>query len=255
MKDEVIVLGCGPAGLLAAHAVNMCGREPVVLSRKVRSPIGGAQFLHEPIPHVARKEDAETVRFVKRGSAAIYAKKIYGDMAAPTSWDGYEEGEHTVWNMRRAYGILWEMYSGCIVEEEVTPGMVEGLASQGDMVISSIPLRATCPDPQDYEWKSQTVWIEYGTDVHTEADDMEIIYNGRSGSAWYRASNLFGWKGVEWSEPIEGAVEITKPLYSSFPGVVGVLNVGRYGQWKKGVLVHDAYNDVMDYFTEMDYHG
>lgn len=130
--------------------------------------------------------------------------------------------------------------------------MVEGLASQS-LVISSIPLRATCPNPQDYEWVSQPVWIEYGQDVDVNAGDMEIIYSGLRGHGWYRQSNLFGWKGIEWAYPVDNAVEIAKPLWSSFPGVDGVLNVGRYGQWKKGVLVHDAYNDVMDYFTEEDY--
>ena len=245
--EQVAVLGCGPAGLLAAHAVTFTGREVVIYSRKQKSPIGGAQYLHRPIFAIANKKEAETVRFVKRGSAAIYAQKVYGDMSAPTSWDTYEEGEHQVWNMRSAYAALWDMYEDCIVDTEINPDFVHELSKKVE-VISSVPKKVICPNPQNYTWRSQPVWIEYGQNVYCEAGDMEIVMSGRKADAWYRSSNIFGWKGVEWSRPEPGAVEITKPLSTNYPDPPGVVSVGRYGKWKKAELIHHAFEDVLDHF-------
>lgn len=251
--EQIAVLGCGPAGLLAAHAVVRGGKEPIIFSRKQKSPIGGAQYLHRSIPGISPPEEAEVVTFVKTGSGAVYAKKVYGDMSAKTSWDEYSEGDHKVWNMRDAYARLWREYESQIVDTEINPAWVEATAKDME-VVSSVPLKAICPEPERYYWHSQPVWIEYGQNIYCEAGDMEIIYSGRKAHEWYRSSNIFGWKGVEWPRQEPGAVEITKPLSSTFPGVPGVLPVGRYGKWKKGELIHHAYEDVLDYMGVWETH-
>lgn len=252
MPDQVFVLGCGPAGLLAAHAAAISGRDPVILSRKIKSPIGGAQYLHREIPGIMRVDEAETVTFIKKGSEAIYAKKVYGDMAAKTSWSDFESGDHSVWNMREAYSRLWDEYEDLIVDQEVNPHVVEELV-EDSVVICSIPKRATCESPSRYRWNSQPVWIEYGQEVEADCGDMQIVYSGLSSHGWYRCSSIFGWNGVEWPEPVEGAVEIHKPLSTDFEGIPGVLYVGRYGKWQKGVLAHEAFDDVLDHFLLEDF--
>lgn len=230
----------------------MTDREPIIYSRKVKSPIGGAQYLHEPIPGITKDSEAEAITFAKRGSEAIYAQKVYGDMSAETSWGQFEVGEYMVWNMRETYSRLWDEYESCILDEEITPGMVEGLAKVM-LVVSSIPKRAICPRPASYSWSSQPVWIQYGQDLEAPCRDMEIVYNGRKEPRWYRASNLFGWKGIEYPCEVPDAVEITKPLRTNFPDPAGVLCVGRYGRWEKGVLAHDGFRRTFDALMREDF--
>lgn len=248
MQEKAIILGCGPAGLLAAHAAALSGVDDlVIISRKRRSPIGGAQYLHREIPGITDSMDPSEVTFVKKGSAAVYAKKVYGDMSAITSWDLYAEGKYEIWNMRQAYDILWDMYEPLIVDAPVDYESVRAMSKEGQ-VISTIPKRAACPNPEAFVWQSQPVWLEYGTNVPTSADDMEIVYSGLVGDRWYRQSNMFGWRGIEYPAQQENAVEVSKPLYTSFEGDPDVIYAGRYGEWKKGVLVHDAFEKVINYY-------
>src|SRR5262245_15995908 len=86
---RVVVLGCGPAGLLAAHAASLYGCDVRILSIRQPSIISGAQFLHEHIPGVTGDIDGH-VLFMKAGTAGGYAKKVYGNSRIPTSWDLWE---------------------------------------------------------------------------------------------------------------------------------------------------------------------
>lgn len=49
---NIAILGCGPSGLVAAHAAMQINinKRVSVFSRNLRSPIYGAQYLHQPIP-------------------------------------------------------------------------------------------------------------------------------------------------------------------------------------------------------------
>lgn len=248
MSEPVLVLGCGPAGLLAAHAVALSGRQPIILSRKVPSSIGGAQYLHSEIPGLSLQPYECTFR--KVGTRGGYALKVYGGEDHPTSWEKYEAGAHRVWNMRDAYQRLWAEYHGAIVDREVTPELVEKLA-EDNRVISTIPKIATCPNPQDFDWRQQAVWIMYGEDVpNVEARDMEILMSGDPTHRWYRQSNLFGWKGIEFPFEVPGGVKVLKPVATTYPGVPNVRHMGRYGEWRKEVLVHDVFWDTIKMMEE-----
>jgi hypothetical protein len=251
MAEVVYVLGCGPAGLLAAHAVALAGHEPRILSRKVKSEIGGAQYLHSEIPGIARPEEAWTITFIKCGSMQGYAKKVYGDPDMKTSWETYEKGDHEVWNMRQAYDRLWAEYEHQIQDIQLNPTDVEHLAEH-TFVISTVPKMALCPDPQNYDWHQQPVWIRYGQTVRDcIALPEEIIMSGNEEDVWYRQSNLFGWKGVEFPVEVGGSVRIMKPLSTTYPGVPGVLHLGRYGEWRKTVLVHEVFHRAHQFLTEI----
>lgn len=252
MSNEIVyVLGCGPAGLLAAHAVALAGHEPVILSKKVKSQIGGAQYLHSEIPGVASTQEATPIVFTKWGCRSGYAKKVYGDPEMKTSWEVYKEGPHLIWNMRQAYDRLWEEYHNQIEDAELNPASVEMLAA-GHFVISTIPKIATCPNPADYDWHQQPVWIRYGEDVSDcEARPYEIIMSGDEEDVWYRQSNLFGWKGVEFPCEVGGSVKIQKPISTTYPGVPGVLHLGRYGEWRKAVLVHEVFHRAASFMGEI----
>ena len=48
----VYVIGCGPAGLAAAHAARGMGREVVIFAPKKMSALRGPLLLQQPIPGI-----------------------------------------------------------------------------------------------------------------------------------------------------------------------------------------------------------
>lgn len=249
----VAILGCGPAGLLAAHAAVQTGYRPVIFSVKRPSVIGGAQFLHIPVEGVTREEPDAVVQFVKDGWQPFYANKIYGDPGAPTSWNAYHGGEHRVWNMQAAYHRLWQLYGHLIVDRQVNMAFLSQLLEQQKFkaIISSIPLRAICY--HHHEFRAEYVYIVNGVNVG-DVPDNTIIYGGRPSYPWYRQSHLFGHRSIEFprSHQPPGGTKVYKPLSHDCTCWDGhITRVGRYGQWTKGVLIHNAYEDARDVLLKL----
>src|SRR4029450_12844279 len=142
---NVCILGCGPAGLLSAYAVAQSGGRVTIISKKVKSKIPGAVFLHEPIPYLTAPEPDGVVRFIKHGNKQGYAKKVYGNMDADCSWDLFEEGERPAWSMFKLYDQLWKHFEERIIYMSVSPMNMAKIMSEGfDIVITRIPLPFIC---------------------------------------------------------------------------------------------------------------
>lgn len=248
--SKVAILGCGPAGLLAAHAVSRAGIAPNVFSLKKKSTLGGAQFLHEPIPGVTDEDPEAFLQFFHWGTDQGYASKIYGDPEAPTSWSRYE-GEVPAWSLKMAYDVLWRMYEGIVLEAEVSSELMAGLFNTYDLVLSTIPPQSYCTD-QRHLFSSQDVWI-HEPDFEVLRDNV-IIYNGEDAPPWYRASRIFGLQSVEYPQKPVGteAFKISKPLMTTCTCFKDrLVRLGRFGMWSKRTLVHDAYRGAQDALLKM----
>lgn len=267
---KVAVLGCGPAGLMAAHAATLAGAtEVAIFSRRRKSELYGAQYLHSPIPGMTDNPPVP-VRYQLRGSVEAYRAKVYGD-----SWDGEVSpdehlGDHNAWDIRATYNNLWDRYSGRVYGTELSRNWVRNLmyvemeSGRFDHVISSIPKHATCDDPT-HEFKGQSVWAlgdapERGIFAgdYVELENNVVVCNGLprgpfGSDGWYRASKVFGYSTVEWpvmdapgiTQP-EGATSLIKPLATNCDCWSGMIYVGRFGRWEKGVLADSAFHDVLD---------
>lgn len=244
---KIAVLGCGPAGLLAAHGAIQSGAEVSILSVKQPSRIGGAQFIHKAIPGVTKDAPDTLIDFVKKGSEHGYAKKVYNDSLARTSWGEYSEGPHSAWNMRGVYGQLWGMYHSRIVDLKVTHVGIGQMLGDGYKVFSTIPRSALCVRPDlNHVFTKQDVWIQMPEAVHPPEDD-KIIYSGRDEDPWYRYSQLFGVRSWEFAMPVPDAIGIAKPLRtncSCWAGNRNLFTFGRYGRWDKWQLAHSAYEQA-----------
>ena len=232
---NITVLGCGPAGLLAAHAAFQAGHTPRIVSRKVRSKIGGAQYLHTHIPDLTHRDPEDYVEFEYRGDARGYAQKVYGVADAPTSWGDYQ-GRVPIWNMRQAYDELWKRYES-YVEDQVVTSDLSAIGS--GLILSTVPRKLLCD--RNHQFISQEVSIWY---AKAERKDNQIIYNGNPDTPWYRYSHLFGWESIEWPNapaPDSDLVRVVKPLYTDCTCYPKVVKLGRYGRWEKKILSHDAY--------------
>lgn len=247
---KVAVLGCGPAGLMAAHAVHRAASEVHIYSKKVRSPMGGAQYLHKPIPDITGSKGQGTITYCKVGTAACYAEKVYGDRTMKTSWELFE-GVVRAWSLAEAYGKLCMRYWNLVEDRELYPQDVPELCEAYDLVVSTIPASLLCERRDEHSFLGQGVVLVPKAKVQV---NNLVLYNGRPANQdpWYRTSRIFDEGWTEYSidhapksygvQP--GAVRGIKPLRHTCTCHDSRLNFvrqGRFGRWEKGVLTHDAY--------------
>lgn len=269
---NVCVLGCGPAGLLAAHAATQCGHEVEIISKKQPSVITGAQYLHERIEGITEREP-EQLWYAKVGTAAGYAAKVYGKHDHPTSWHVFPDGPQDAWPLGAAYAQLRHMYwdkvmdiwelggDGGVQQGEITAPDIMGLCDKYDQVLCTIPAQGLC-HRHEHQFEGQQVLIMKAPVLPVQ---NLIIYNGRDGEPWYRTSNIFGYCSSEYSLAVPAVRNRVEQLTDGLGGWRGIKPVstdcdchqdwtnfhrlGRFGKWQKGVLVTDAYREAMDLFT------
>lgn len=246
---NVCILGCGPAGLLSAFACTQRGFDVTIISKKQKSTIPGAVFLHEKIPGLTNVKPDGVVYFRKHGTKQGYAQKVYGSPDAKCSWDLFPEGARHAWSMFRMYEYLWDTFEYLIHDRVVTPEFLRK-RYDFDLMISTIPVPSICY--QGHRFDSQNVFILNQAVNHRL--DNEIVYNGMVKDNWYRMSKIFGHGSTEstiafpWDyEFIQGYKIATgyKPITTDCTCFPHVARVGRFGQWKKGVLVHHAYEQTI----------
>ena len=259
-KRRAAVLGCGPAGLFAAHALVEVGWEVDIFSNKRRSEMFGAQYLHAPIHGLV--ERGTVLRYELLGSPEGYRRKVYGDRPDVTSVSPEQyAGHHEAWDIRAAYYDAWDRYADLIRHR---PGIdhrgIEELlnANVYKLILSSLPAPVICY--RRHQFRSQQVWAigdapERGIFSPVKPGGADkVICNGQTTPAWYRASNVFGYNTVEWPEgnkpPISNVASVIKPISTDcdcWTGPRPILHrIGRYGTWTKGVLSHQAYDKAKE---------
>lgn len=257
---NVTVLGCGPAGLMAAHAAAINGCDVVIVSKKRKSEMFGCQYLHRPIPLVSNGAGIK-VDYQTRGTRRQYVEKVYGRQArGVVGSPELLEKEHLAWDIREAYDELWKIYSPYIIDETIDwdrGNMIRGTRvwQDCDLLVSSIPAPALCLRPQEHEFFVEEIWTvgdapERGVFSPVGVDEFTVICNGEDEPAWYRAANVFGYNTVEWpgrmerKPPFEEVKKIQKPVRTTCDCWPQILRVGRFGRWQKGILSHEAFESV-----------
>jgi hypothetical protein len=197
------------------------------------------------------------VYFAKVGHEDGYAMKAYGEPRATASWEVFTEAAvKPAWPLTEAYDMLWNLYSDLVQEAVIYRDDIDGLSSEADLVFNSIPAKPLCTD-DEHRFEAQDVVF---TREEIIGVDNLIVYNGRMTEDWYRASRLFGHSTVEYAIHGPGssvydkarrtdAVSGYKPVrtncncHSEHPNVI---RIGRYGRWKRGVLVNHAYYEALE---------
>jgi hypothetical protein len=261
---KIAILGCGPSGLVAAHAaMNRPGPSQVhVFSEKIPSAIYGAQYLHQPIPGITNTipghSEPEIIRYRMRGAPESYLRKVYGDAWDGTVSDDLKDQAHVAWDLRSTYEDLWIRYSS-LVRSYIFPkndpaGLVrtvQAILDRYDLVINTIPRPALCLG--SHKFVSTQIWAlgeMPGRNFPIECEDNIIEYNGDSTPAWYRASRMFGHSTVEWpghvaKPPLQGVARVHKPLRHNCNCWDGeITHLGRMGRWQNGTLLHHVYADM-----------
>lgn len=264
---KMLILGSGPAGLLAAHAASYAseyGVQIAIVSEGKKSELFGCQYLHGPIPGLDLR--TTTVEYKLAGDAAGYAQKVYGSrLMAGTVSPSSLTGSHPAWDIRQAYDQLWNRWEPYITPMTLTPMDIMPLLEfhLPDMVVSSIPLPVLCQN-EDHAFRAEECWAlgdapERGQHVPVPCPPDTVVCNGTSDTGWYRVSHIFGYKTAEWpglrpKPPLSGVTRFRKPLATTCDcwqpeGRATtqrdyIHRVGRYGTWTKGVLSHEAFHQT-----------
>jgi len=265
VTKSVAILGCGPSGLMAAHAAAMSKWDFRIYSKKQESRLYGAQYLHAAIPGLESGE-TKTVKYQIMGTPEQYRHKVYGE-----AWDGTVSPEdfleqHYAWNLRSAYRQLWCRYREQIVDFELSPSNMYLIDNtyQADLVISTIP--RTVWDNDNSHFERINIWALGDTEMPRveppyRPEAFTVMCDGRPATPWYRVSNIFGYCTVEWPQwwntpfasvtpPVQGAALVAKPLVYTGSAAQDFIHLGRYAQWTKGVLTSDVFFDAMKVFAD-----
>lgn len=252
---QIVILGAGPSGLMAAHAVAQRGYRPRLLDVHPIKPDGqtaGVFYLHAPC-------DLEIMcEFVSvssvGGSAETYCRKVYGDSATAiyTSFPTQSKIE-LVYDGMGAMGLLWDRYEPYI--ERTRPlnweDVVGPIALDSDLVINTIPLDLLTGMRMPFA----RTWVYT---VDQGGDEAFVHYDGRPEVPWYRISNIFGRMTTEFVPGIDPRSMIVNTGIGKLRNVRKVINApdlipsttanvfltGRYGSWDKHCLTHNVYERV-----------
>jgi len=266
MMKTAVVLGAGPAGLMAVHALvhSRLFGEVRVLARGEKSTMYGAQYLHQPIPDIF--VPSTVVRQVLKGEPEEYARKVYGELYDPLLPNSVEQydGDRKAWDIRSAYNMLWAKYSDRIEnidysDKKAMSESISRLFDSNSLLFNTMPRQLLCTNV-DHQFKKMAIWAvgdapDLGVTAPFSCHNDSIVCNGMDVPSWYRASKVFGMTTVEWPDasrpPIDHVVQVSKPISTNCDCWPLIKHYGRYGQWKKGVLAHTAFFEVRDWVEQM----
>lgn len=243
MGKKVLVIGSGPAGLMAAHAAELYTSNIHIMGNPSASFIGGAQYLHRHIPDLTDELPEDMVSYRYFGTPEAYSQKVYGRPDAPVSW-GKWEGDQPAWNLLEAYRKLWFSYGPFVEQRQLQPEDIYTMCSEYDLVINSAPRPAFCL--HNHEFGRQVLFVRELQDM--PAFSTYVLYNGEPDVEWARESCLWGrtYRESPWQFTPEVGVSVAKPTGHACTchPFDNYLLVGRYGSWDKDKLTHHAYEEV-----------
>jgi hypothetical protein len=234
---------------MAAHGAVLSGASELrIFSKKRKSELFGAQYLHAPIPDISRNGPV-TVEYKLLGTAAGYRAKVYGDDYNGTVSPEDLTERHLAWDIRETYDRLWGLYAEYVQDFPLDPLSVNAIREgKPDVIFNSIPRPVLCK--VGHQFKGTKIWAagdapERGKMIpYKQCPTNAVLCNGDPESAWYRLSNIFGHRTVEFPDyarpPIEVA-EVMKPTFTNCDCSDDMVHVGRYGRWEKGWLSHEAF--------------
>lgn len=251
---KIAILGCGPAGMFAAHAAasefGICSKEDLVIYSKPRkSFMRGAQYLHRAIPGLSG--NSFEVEYKLEGTVDGYRTKVYGDTSDVLVSPETLVGTAPAWDIREAYDRAWELYQGHILQVNLLDQgqtFYNNLVDNFDMVISTVPADVICQNDEHKFW-SERVWVTdfIKTEGKFESRDNLVICSGDPEDWWYRQSRIHGWENTEFpaknkpNAPEGHLWYVEKPIRTDCNCHPEIHREGRYGRWQKGVLSHEAF--------------
>ena len=264
---RVAVVGCGPAGLAAAHAAHGHGASVTIFSPGEPSPQAGPLLLQRPIPGITTSHPHGYIKqLVIGGSILDYRYKLYGDINININGNILQPG-YAAWDHFAAYRAMWDLYmreDGDRVRRVTCqfsgPGLAEiSRSGEWDLIVSTAPLNRLCFN-WDHEFTSAAVVVTPRAEYPDQPDDT-IIFNAGDEYPWVRSSRIFGNEVTEWlpgtqltshAIALPGSRTVRKPISTDCNCFPMVLLTGRFGSWRNETWVPDAYYDTLTALVSID---
>jgi hypothetical protein len=255
---KIAVIGCGPAGLAAAHAAHGLGAGVTIYSPGIKSPQRGPLVLQRPIPAISTDHpDGYIKQLVIGGSILDYRYKLYGDINISIQGNILAEGYHC-WKFIETYDKLWDLYMtpgngrAAHVIQEVDPVSIRDIVNEFDLVVNTAPLNKLCYKAHEFTFK--VVEITMGRSYPDQPEDT-TIFNAGNYFPWVRSAWLLGNECTEWLPGTVPAgidsITIRKPIGHDCKCYPDVLLTGRFGAWRNETWVDTAYYDTRNAIVSM----
>jgi hypothetical protein len=242
---KVIVIGCGPAGLAAAHAAKGLGADVQILAPKKKTPQNGPLVVQRPIPGINTDHPDGTIRQVVIGGTILdYRYKLYGDINIGINGDILKPNYHA-WRLPETYQTLWDMYQDSVTDYEVPPPHMIKLHQEADLVVSTANAERMCSNPRRHTFISKSVAISQQGSLAGQPDNVTFFSAGER-PRWVRTSKLFGVCATEWrvEDAPPGCRIIHKPISTDCDCYPHILRTGRFGAYRNEVWIDSAYWDT-----------
>lgn len=239
----VEVIGCGPAGLAAAHAAKGLGADVVIYAPKAMTPQRGPLLMQRPIPGINTGHPDGTIhQVVINGSILDYRYKLYGDINIGINGDILKPHYHA-WKHNETYETLWGMYEHLVVDRRIRATELASMHRQSDLVVSTANAESMCMRGHTFVSKSVAVTTRAS---FLDQPDNTIIFNAGDSPDWVRSSLVFGVGSTEWptDRAPSGSHIIRKPVSTDCDCYPHVLRTGRFGKWQNETWVDTAYWDA-----------
>jgi hypothetical protein len=252
MTASVIVIGCGPAGLAAAHAAAGHGATVRIYAPRAKTPQRGPLLIQRPIPGINTDHPDGTIhQLVIGGGILDYRYKLYGDINIGINGNILQPFYHA-WRHAETYDRLWSMYSGQIIDRVITPEEMSDIHLEADLVVTTASMKDMCYRNHVGGRGPEHVFEQAPVRVSTQASypsqpDNTIVFNAKPDIPWVRSSRIFGNEVTEWvprsSPPVSSRI-IFKPISTTCDCYPLVLRTGRFGAWRNETWVDTAYWDT-----------
>jgi hypothetical protein len=264
---HALIVGSGPAGLLAAHGAGIEGAAVTIYDAAPEyrpDTIFSLQYLHEPCGLELLVRQLQLRYYcIARSSKPVEVARAYNAKLGRPLDDANStrflfESPVTVWSLKDAYRLLWSMYRHRIFQKAVSWEGLLAITKAFDVVISTAPLPKLLPH---LDWPTRNSMIAMGWLPVPGMEENTCYYNLLPDVPWYRATYLDGGSATEFvqsvlQESVDGMGSCCarlQPLRKvvQHNNVIGPMPgnlwlTGRWGSWDPSKLTHHAHQDARE---------
>jgi hypothetical protein len=251
-KSKVVILGAGVTAAYVKWACYDSGVDYEIFSEDVVPATPGAFWLRWVPKEIEDKANLQDITVIPTGDAATYVEKQWGNIKADYKSSSFPEAAVMIkgYDPLEVIPMMWGM-DDIVRCERITDERLVEFSRDYEVVFVTFPTRKSMKDNSEYRVRVPVVSYPDSRALKQNT----VYYNGNPGKI-VRMSMIFGSIHIEY---VPGSVlspdlkEIGKvhmvsdihpnvPTYSETELPFNVYPIGRYAEWKRHMMSHEAYD-------------